>query len=196
MNRKKEEGLLGNTKLLAEQTQAESKLFWKKKKKRQQTPKKICIHRVWKTTFFQSTPLGAKERKQLVSHGQQWTDQSRIAILCYAPYKPTWSSVYKQFEYNLISLKDRIFAVGLPDHGLKQWLITRWEGMANTGSSGANNTPVWAAGEKSASTPPHPHLRVSSQGSSTSLDRGCTSLELLLEGVSQFYFFFLPAIIL
>ena len=84
----------------------------------------------------------------------------------------------------------------LPDHGLKQWLITRWEGMANTGSSGANNTPVWAAGEKSASTPPHPHLRVSSQGSSTSLDKGCTSLELLLEGVRQFYFFFFYLLLL
>lgn len=59
----------------------------------------------------------------------------------------------------------------LPGHSLNQWLSTTWEGVANPDSSGASYASEWPESVETGSTPPHPHVRVRSQGSSISLDR-------------------------
>ena len=85
-------------------------------------------------------------------------------------------------------------AAELPGHSLNLSLITRWEGMANPGSSGANNAPKWLQDVEHGSIPPHPHLRVSRWGCSVSPDRDCALLELLLvvgRGESVFLPFYL-----
>jgi len=68
----------------------------------------------------------------------------------------------------------------LPGHSLNQWLSTRWEDEANPGNSGASNAPKWPEGVDPRSASPHPHWRISSWGSSISLDWGYISLDLLL----------------
>ena len=73
-----------------------------------------------------------------------------------------------------------VTAAELPGHNLSQWFSTRWEGVANPQCSGASSAPQWLEGVEPGSTPPHPHLRVSSWGSCISLGRHCAPLELLL----------------
>jgi len=84
-------------------------------------------------------------------------------------------------------------AVQLPGRGLNQCLSTRWEGTANPESSGASNAPESPEGVELGSTPPHSLLRVSSCGSSISLDRDYASLEQSLvvgRGEKIFLFYY------
>jgi len=139
--------------------------------------------------FEEDTP---PEGKSSTGRADPWKDYQQLPSV---PWHPT-SQWVLYMHHNVLWVTRTVGAYPQPAqslvHAVKEWsavnfqvtawLSTRWEAVANAGSSGTSSAPEWpqAMHLDPGSTPPQPHLRICSQGISFFIGWDYVCLELSL----------------